>query len=292
MASHSSHQTNNSKYDNQNNVVRQLIISEKRQPNKKVYIGNINPETTDEDLRLTFVRFGELTNDSELKVTMAWVNAFKPTFQSTLNELVSKGIVRNMASEDDCCYKCGEKGHWSVICTNPNPQRLKQFREQRQKDYQQYLQQKKEYYNKQRELRNQQMVEMQQSMYQQQQQAQITNSTNNELSNLTSHLEQSDTSQQQPQALVSSGAQQTSSTGTKIKTITNVNMIQQDDMLYGIEVPGQFYNQPHPGDYRPYQKRKNWVKCFKCGKAGHYKTECRVKYPGEKSKVEYQDPNQ
>ena len=59
-------------------------------------------------------------DDSELRVTMAWVTVVKPTFKATMNTLVQKGIVKNMAQEDDSCYKCGQKGHWSVICPNPS----------------------------------------------------------------------------------------------------------------------------------------------------------------------------
>ena len=51
-----------------------------------------------------------------MHVDMAWHTVARPTVQSTMRQLVDRGIVKNKANESDTCYKCGEKGHWSVMC--------------------------------------------------------------------------------------------------------------------------------------------------------------------------------
>ncbi|CDW79794.1 peptidyl-prolyl cis-trans [Stylonychia lemnae] len=201
-------------------IIREIIISEKKSPNKKIFVGNLNPETSDDDVKLNFQRFGEITaferkkadyallefkeyenaieavqemdrimiDDSQLKVNMAWVNPIKPTFQSTMNQLVQRGIVKNMASEEDCCFKCGQKGHWSVICNDVGGG-------------------------------------------------------------------SSDQTNQQPQSSFGYNQQ---------------NSYQQFNN----------YDRPFPGGGYSFNRRKGWIKCYGCGKMGHYKTECRVKKPG------------
>jgi RNA recognition motif-containing protein len=132
--------------------IKQIINAHKYYQNCKIFVGNINPETSDEDVRSNFMRFGEITlidrkpskdyliieyadhlsakkaveemdrimiDDWELKVEIAWAQIKKSSYGQTLNKLVEKGIVKNNASPDDQCYKCGDKGHHSVLCPNP-----------------------------------------------------------------------------------------------------------------------------------------------------------------------------
>ena len=40
------------------NHIKQLLHARKHPPNSRVFVGNLNPETTDDELRLNFERFG------------------------------------------------------------------------------------------------------------------------------------------------------------------------------------------------------------------------------------------
>jgi RNA recognition motif-containing protein len=114
--------------------IKQIINAHKYYQNSKIFVGNINPETSDEDVRSNFLRFGEITlidrkpakdyliieyadhvaakkaveemdriviDDWELKVEIAWTQIKKSSYGQTLNKLVEKGIVKNNASPDD-----------------------------------------------------------------------------------------------------------------------------------------------------------------------------------------------
>ena len=119
-------------------------------------MGNLNPETTEKELRQNFDRFGTILSvdrrvegdfmlieyelaesankaitemdkividDYPLRVMHAWMQYKKQTYGSTINQLVEKGIIKNNASPEDKCYKCGDKGHHSVLCPNPYKRR-------------------------------------------------------------------------------------------------------------------------------------------------------------------------
>ena len=127
-----------------------------RAQNSKIFVANFNPETSDEELRANFERFGKISyidrradkdyliieyedaessrqaiaemdaiviNDCKVKVQQAWQHYRKWTFGETINKLLEEGCVKNNASPDDQCFKCGEKGHHQVICPNPYKRR-------------------------------------------------------------------------------------------------------------------------------------------------------------------------
>ena len=104
--------------------------AEKHKPNTKIFVGNLNPETSNEDILSNFQRFGTILgidrkkekeyaliefdnqdsaynainemdkieiDDTEIKVQPAWTVVKKQTFGETINKLVEKGIVKNNA---------------------------------------------------------------------------------------------------------------------------------------------------------------------------------------------------
>jgi hypothetical protein len=66
-------------------------------------------------------------DDCQIKVQPAWMHAKKQTYSQTINKLLEKGVVKNNASPDDQCFKCGDKGHHSVLCPNPYKRRKQYF---------------------------------------------------------------------------------------------------------------------------------------------------------------------
>ena len=57
----------------------------------------------------------------------AWMQYKRQTYGSTINQLVEKGIIKNNAAPEDKCYKCGDKGHHSVLCPNPYKRRKMRY---------------------------------------------------------------------------------------------------------------------------------------------------------------------
>ena len=40
--------------------IKQIINGYKGKPNTKIFVGNLNPETTDEEIKSNFMRFGKI----------------------------------------------------------------------------------------------------------------------------------------------------------------------------------------------------------------------------------------
>jgi hypothetical protein len=71
-------------------------------------------------------------NDSKIRVQPAWQYFRRQSYGETINKLVEKGIVKNNASPEDQCFKCGDKGHHSVLCPNPYKRKRQYFQQNAQ----------------------------------------------------------------------------------------------------------------------------------------------------------------
>ena len=51
--------------------IKEILRNEQRKPNKRIFVGNLNPETPDDEVRENFQRFGDITYFERKKLEYA-----------------------------------------------------------------------------------------------------------------------------------------------------------------------------------------------------------------------------